>query len=443
MTHQTKIANNHSQFKTSDNALANAQYDEIDLFELWQTIWSQKILIAFITGIITFSAVIWTIILPKTYETTAIILPPYPSQIEEISLTSLKEFGIDQPKISTTYQHYLERLNQTESLLNVLQVPSIKNYFQHQELSETKRFKVLVDSLSVTLPSESKQKLVFKTLEATLKFKAQDPQIALDVINELLQAAATHTQAGIKQNLTTAIQERINNTQQQFNLENERINREVDAEIKRLQGQDNVKLASINQQINLLREKSNQERQYRIERLKVDAKIAKTLKIEVPVNPQDYNRQAKSITKVDFSSKDPSRYWLGTKILALEIQSLENRQNEDAFIKGLAELFKEKEALKLNVIIENLKARKDNFPFSDHLRQLKTKLDKLEQMLKQVKLAEFSAYRLVKPAYLPEESIKPKKQLIIAVAFILGGMLGLFIALIRGAILKRRTTHFG
>ncbi|WP_127471032.1 Wzz/FepE/Etk N-terminal domain-containing protein [Thiomicrorhabdus aquaedulcis] len=441
MTHQTTNTNYTSQPNPINNFHLDTKEDEIDLFELWQTIWNQKILIAGITVLVSLGAALYAISLPKTYETNAVIMPPSPSQIEAISLASLKDFDIEQPQISTVYENYLEQLNQTESLLSVLQNPAVKDYFQQKELSDTKRFEVLSESLNVSLPTESKEKLVFKTLETSLKFEAHDPQITLDVINTLLQTTANLTQASIKQNLLTAVQERINTTQLQLNLENERVNREIIAEISRLQDQDNLSLASINQQIDLLRDKSKQERQYRIERLKIDFDIAKTLKIEVPVNPQDYNRQASSITKVDFSNKDPSRYWLGTKILALEIKSLENRLNEDAFIDELAELLKKKEALKLNVTIENLKARKDNFPFSDSLRNLKTKLDRLDQIFKQVTLAEFTAYRLVKPAYLPEEPIKPKKSLIVAVAFILGGMLGLLTALIRGAILKRRAEN--
>ncbi len=68
-------------------------------------------------------------------------------------------------------------------------------------------------------------------------------------------------------------------------------------------------------------------------------------------------------------------------------------------------------------------------------------MDKLDVVLKQVKLAKFSAYRMVKPAYLPEDPIKPKKSLIVAVAFVLGGMLGIFVALIVGSSRKRRAVE--
>jgi LPS O-antigen subunit length determinant protein (WzzB/FepE family) len=414
------------------------QEDEIDLFELGQTIWSQKILIASIIISITLLALLISMSLPKIYETDTVIAPPNSWQIEEISLSTLKDFGIDKPEISTIYQKYLEQLNQTESLMKILQTPSIKNYFQQHDLSDIKRLEILSNNLKINLPVESTNKFIFEMRETTLKFQAQDPKIALDVINVLLQTATNLTQIETKQNLLSAIHERVSASQQQFNLENERVNREIVAQIKRLQEQDELKMASINQQIDLFRGKSKQERQYRIERLKIDYEIAKTLKIELPVNPQDYNRQASSITKVDFSSKAPSRYWLGTKTLASEIKSLKNRQNDDAFIDDLTDLFKQKEALKLNVTVENLKARKDNFPFSDNLRNLKTKLDKLDVVLKQVKLAKFSAYSMVKPAYLPEDPIKPKKSLIVAVAFVLGGMLGIFVALIVGSIRKRR-----
>ena len=46
--------------------------------------------------------------------------------------------------------------------------------------------------------------------------------------------------------------------------------------------------------------------------------------------------------------------------------------------------------------------------------------------------------RIDQPAIQPAKPIKPKKILIMSLGLILGGMLGVFIALVRGMLAKRR-----
>ncbi|MBE0494288.1 MAG: LPS O-antigen chain length determinant protein WzzB [Thiomicrospira sp.] len=418
----------------------NAPYaeDEIDLIELWQTIWSQKIMITLVTTVITIIAGLWAFSLPKTYQAEIVILPPNSAQVEPIRFADLKEFGIQEQTTQSIYQTLLEHLNATETLIQFQQEPAIENYFQSFDLTETKMLKQIKESLTVQLPAESKQKLVFQNLETNIKFQAQQPEITVMALNTLLEIAKSRSEQEVKQNVMSAIAENLRINQQELALENERVNREIEAEIDRLKEQDQLELAQINQQINLLRSKASQEREYRIARLQVDYDIAEALGIELPVNPLEYNRQASTVTKFDFSSKDPSRYWLGTKALGLEIKELKSRQNDDAFIAELAELFKKRESLKYNPKIEILESRKDNLPFSENLRALKTKIKKLNQAEQQVKNTEFGSYRLQNFASIPESPIKPNKKLIVAVALVLGGMLGLFIALIRGAVHKRR-----
>uniref|UniRef100_UPI00261FA422 GumC family protein n=1 Tax=Sulfurihydrogenibium sp. TaxID=2053621 RepID=UPI00261FA422 len=53
----------------------NCNEDEIDLFQLWDTIWSNRKFIAAFTGIITVLAAVISFVLPKTYTSEAVLLP--------------------------------------------------------------------------------------------------------------------------------------------------------------------------------------------------------------------------------------------------------------------------------------------------------------------------------------------------------------------------------
>ena len=48
-------------------------------------------------------------------------------------------------------------------------------------------------------------------------------------------------------------------------------------------------------------------------------------------------------------------------------------------------------------------------------------------------------FTTVDPAVVPEEKDKPKRSLIVAVALVLGGMLGIFFALVRSAVANRKS----
>lgn len=419
---------------------AKPEYDdEIDLFELWQTIWSQKWMIAALTFSLTFFAAVASLLMSKTYQTEIHILPPQASQVASITFDNLSKFGISSPTSQSIYKEFLDQLSASETINQLLKQPHYQNHFLHQkQFTESNIVKHFDKNLTITPPQEPKEKLVFKPLTAQVSYQSSDPEMTLNLLLDFIKTADHLTKQAIRDNLLKSLGESYRLIDFQYQIENQRINREIEAEITRLKEADELKRKEIEQKIQLAKEKAKRDRQYRIERLESDLQIAQALGIETPVNPLDYNRQVQNITKVDVSSKDPSRYWLGTKTLEQEIQNLKTRKNDDAFIGELSELYKSLKELENNNKIEVLQSRDNNFPFSDELRKLKTELDTLEEIKRKIQSAEFEVYRVSKEPIKPETAIKPKKKLIVAVAFVLSGMLGIFIALIRGAIQKRR-----
>lgn len=104
------------------------------------------------------------------------------------------------------------------------------------------------------------------------------------------------------------------------------------------------------------------------------------------------------------AGKDLPEYMKGTRLLKAEIKALENRQTE---------VWSDRKVI-----------------------DLKQKLSMLEA--ETLDLTNFKSVIVEQEAVQPKSAIKPKKKLILAVAFVLGGMLGVFAALLRSAIRKRR-----
>src|SRR5699024_2748187 len=83
-----------------------------------------------------------------------------------------------------------------------------------------------------------------------------------------------------------------------------------------------------------------------------------------------------------------------------------------------------------------LEKRSSDEPFIPGFRELNTQLE----LLRAYKLndADVSVVTIDEAAEVPTAPIKPKKSLIVAVGIVLGGMLGVFAALIRSMIRKRK-----
>lgn len=86
--------------------------------------------------------------------------------------------------------------------------------------------------------------------------------------------------------------------------------------------------------------------------------------------------------------------------------------------------------------LEVLQARQSDDPFIAELRGLQSQLAFLKSI--DIKPDNVAVVTVDSTAEIPETPIKPKKALIVALGVVLGGLLGVFIALVRSMLLRRR-----
>ncbi|MBE0493898.1 MAG: LPS O-antigen chain length determinant protein WzzB [Thiomicrospira sp.] len=346
------------------------QYDdEIDLFELWQTIWSQKWLIIGLTLLVTVLAALYALSLPKVYQSNVSLLPPIQQNIEEINFvlepaaqdfkgttSSLKSLNFSYSP-QNVFDLYRTELLSNRTMEEFYDQYQIKSYFLLADLenphSQLRAYQKFVDSLSYSGPAKNAS---FNASSLTLEFT--DAEKTAEWLNEYVKFTANKT----RQHILDTIHSRLAQEKNQ-----------------------------LQQQISALIEQEKDERQNKIQRLNESLEIAQKAGIH------------DSITNKSTGQFDAD-YLRGTKILAAEIQALKNRESDEAFALGVSKL---SEKLKL---INSVNLNADNI--------IPVQIDKT--------------------ATVPNSPIKPNKKLIVAVALVLGGMLGVFIALIRGAVRKRK-----
>ncbi len=159
----------------------------------------------------------------------------------------------------------------------------------------------------------------------------------------------------------------------------------------------------IERQIEVLRKAALKQREDRIARLREALVVADEVGIEAPqVTPGRTASDGDLSSFVDGSLM----YMRGAKAIRAELQVLEARQSDDPFIAELRGLQSQL------VFLKGIEVKPDNV----------------------------AVFILDSAAEVPETPFKPKKVMIFALGLVLGGMLGVFIALVRCMIRKGQLT---
>jgi len=160
-----------------------------------------------------------------------------------------------------------------------------------------------------------------------------------------------------------------------------------------------VRMQVIEMQLEALRVTARRLREDRIVRLRDALLVAEAVGLDTP--QVGVGKMPSDGDLAEFFD-DNLLYMRGAKAIKAELSILEKRENDD--------------------------------PFINQLRDLENQLNFLKEI--DVNLDDVSVYTLDSSAKVPDTPIKPKKSILIAVGLIVGGMLGVFIALIRSMFKK-------
>jgi chain length determinant protein (polysaccharide antigen chain regulator) len=336
--------------------------DEIDLVELFRSLWAQKWPILACTALITACAAAFAFLSTPIYRAQAGVLPPRLSDIADYNL------------------------GRSEAALAEFKVQDVYAVFKRNLLSDALKRKLFLEaylpSLSERQAEEARDKL-WERFNSELSVKAvdvknnpdfyqiavqhEDPQTAAEWANRYVAMAAVKTELEMQSNLLTEI---------------------------------GTKAQSIERQIEVVRRIAKKNREDRIIRLREALVVAETVGIDAP---QVTAGKTSSDGELAEFMDGNLMYMRGARAVRAELAVLEKRKNDAPFIPGLRDLEKQLEFLK------RVDVNPDNV----------------------------SVFTLDSVAEVPETPINPKKTLILALGLVVGGMLGIFVALIRTMLVKR------
>lgn len=404
------------------NDNTNIQHEDgIDLVELIVNLWHEKIIIVLTIFIVASLGALYAYTTPPIYIVSAQLLLPQQSELNdyispyepELDDSNITKFYQIEPDVAFT--KFLSTLANNDHIFNVAQNSPISN-------AEMDPIEVINEMRTIQYPNTIKKNNEMSPEIYTLNYEGENRDELISLINYDLDIAKFKTIKDINEQYTSSLEKQIG-TIESLNLAKERV---LDIQLKTRKSY-------------ILQARENE-----IARLKESLNLAKQLEIKEPTslsklaginsiidftnnNQSNNNRNQTSdnekglqspIEKFDSLSQYNSHlsnknYLRGERILTAEIESLQRIENNFFLDEHIIVLNNTKELLKASPLLEQLSFLLNKAKFSQDITFYSENL------------------------YAPQNPIKPKKALIIAVSILLGGIMGLFIAI--GRIVYKHT----
>jgi chain length determinant protein (polysaccharide antigen chain regulator) len=357
--------------------------DEIDLADLVRSLWKGKWLVMGTALATVILALVYLIIIPKSYTGTLYIAPlSFVEASEYLPLDTTELINLDSKQLETLF---IEDLQLFEGLKKFAEE---KKYIKRLENESTLEFNARKESVVrglfiISKPVNKKSDIEPKW---TIELTTQQPELATEVLSNAMSSSNDNVNSQIQNifdNYTTARA------------------RNIAMEIEDI---------SIAADVLLAQEKLTT--QVRLAFLKEQAIIARAVGIEQnTLTAQVFTTQSALVTDV---SQERPFYLRGYVPIEKEIDILSSRQAPELFIPELASLEKAKQELLLDQSVNRAKIAIKSTPIGT---------DTFKAASYDLSAIEFKS--------------QTKTTLILALSLVLGGMLGIFVLLIRNVLVRK------
>lgn len=414
---------------------SNAADDEIDLFELAQSIWQERILVVIVTAAVTVLALIYALVATPVYQTASILKPAKIKDLDQ--LNSLDVYSLSPgealTRVGAALESYEVRFEYFKSNTELFEpvIQEGRSLEQNFERINRESFKVLKPD-----PDPKKANTFSPYVGLQLEYSKQ-----LDgpsIVNGLIRYATDVERERLTQDLTVVIDNKLDTINRRLEVLRAGYNAEKDAKVALLSEKDTLKRLQLQDELEALRLALKTRRENRIMQLDEAITIASSLGIKKPTTPSSMGegtRVSGSVIKTEVNNQNIPLYFMGTEALEAEKQNLLSRENDDFTSGRIVEIAQELKLLEHNRQVEILKSRENEDLFLAELAEQYKEISRLKGL--KVNMDNLKMVSVDQLAVQPASPIKPKKTMIVAVGVVLGGMLGLFAALLRSAIRKR------
>lgn len=431
--HSAALHNDEMEFDvnavTSPQALTPVASNEIDLVQLVNALWKQKTLIIAVTALVGALGLAYALLATRYYSIQSVLRPAAIKDLDELNHLGIYQLSPEQAltqvgRALDSYENRLSFFRDNQQLFAELAQPG-RSLEQTFETFNNDAFKLLQPDAKKAEGTTTPFVGIQLTYPAGID--------GVKVVNEFVQYSFNRVRQQIAADLDTLIGNRLN--QLEANMAAARANYDASKEVKiaKLSEADELKRAQLNDELSALRQQLKTRRDNRINQLNEAIRIAKSLSITKPTTPSSLGAaevtSQGSVIRTEVNNQQIPLYFMGSEALEAERKALLARRSDDFTEPRIAQIARELKLLEHNRQIETLNSRENEDLFLKGLAGWREEAARLRALH-----IDTDALKLVsvdQAAVEPTRPIKPKKAMIVALALVLGGMLGLFIALVR------------
>lgn len=408
--------------------------DEIDLIELFRALWRQKILIASITLLVTLLAALYAFLTTPYFQARTYLRPVPQSNLDQLNETGIYKLTPEEAinRVAgglSSYDNRLEFFMNNQELFPNLTERGEQLEQAFAEFNE-EAFEMLFPD-----PKRTENRSAFVGLRLTYP----EGVAGASVVNGFVAYVLELERREIAEDVESLVNNRLASLE--MNIEAQRANYEAskEAKIASLLEESALKRAQLQDELAALRAELKTRRTNRIQQLTEAISIAESLGIRKPTSPSAMSDSARSgaqVIRTEVNSRETPLYFMGTEALSAERDALANRKSDDFIEPRIAEIQSELAMLENNREVEILREREGEDLYLANLAELREEAARLKGI--KLDTDRLRLVRLDQPALDSSKPIKPKKALILALGFVLGGMLGVFAALVRSLASRGR-----
>ena len=412
---------------------ASYSNDEIDLVELLRSLFQQKYLILAIACLVTLGAAAYAFLATPHYQVQSVLRPVDRGDLDELNGTGVYELtpadALSRVGAGlSSYESRLEFFRDNQQLFTGLVEPgrSLEQVFE--EFNRSAFTMLQVDPKKPNSLSE------FVGISLTYPKGVN----GVEVVNGLVAAVQETERARIATDLKVLIANRLFALEQKIEAARASYEASKQAQIANLLEQDALRRAQLQDELRALRSELKTRRENRIKSLDEAMRIAESLGIRKPTTPSamaDAQRQGQ-VVRTEVNSRDIPLYFMGVDALKAERQALSERSSDDFSEPRIAEIEKELALLSSNRQVEILEQRKNEDLYLKDLAEWRQEAAQLKGI--KFDTSTLQLVRLDQQALEPLSAVKPKKALVLGLGGVAGLMLGVLVALLRNLLRPRQ-----
>ncbi len=408
--------------------------DEIDLVALFHTLWVQKLVIVLVTLLVGMLALTYAFLATPEYQVQSVVRPAAIKDLDALNRTGVYELTPEQAmqRVGASLDSYdsrLEFFRANQGLFEALRQPN-RSLEQTFESFNKEAFKMLQ-------PDSKKTDNLSAYVGIQLVYPQDVDGVAL--VNGLVDYVLQRERERIADDLAVVIQNRLNQLDLKMAAARASYEASKEAKIAELLEADNLKRAELQDELKALRQQLKTRRDNRIAQLDEAARIAKALGILKPTTPSSLGEVERmtqgSVIRTEVNNQQIPLYFMGSETLEAERDTLRQRRSDDFTEPRIAQIAKELQLLANNRQVEVLNKRENEDLFLKDLATWREEAARLRSL--QVDVSSLKLVDIDQVALEPLRPINPQKALILALGLVLGGMLGIFIALVRSMLGKK------